>query len=395
MFDGRFLIPIVERLFFWKARHPDVPWAALRTYVRAVDVDPAALDHARERIEQVLRDSGCTADAARMLPTAWLRKEDFLLSSRDLRADVVVGNPPYVRAADIPKGKREAYAARLSCVTTGADLYVGFFEKAFNLLRPGGVLGFIASDRWLQNGYGRHLRGKVNNDFNLTTLVRLHDVRAFEEDVDAYPAITLIRNEPREDVFTFVNCGRAFGEEHARSVRTLEALRRAEAGEGRGEESAERRGWQRGFKSAAPFEVIHLPKPEDADLYPLADTETVRFVTEAMRRFQPVEVAGVTIGIGIATGCDEVFLTEDASIVEASRLLPIHHARREEKLLYMVNPWEEDGSLVDLRLTRSWSATSSTIKRASRPAISRRRTRRPGFARSTRSSPHSSTAPRS
>lgn len=328
---GAFLLPIVERLCGWKARHPDVGWAALSESIRAFDVDEATLRETRRVVRQALIERGCPPETAETLLDAWLVCGDFLLHDTDLRTDFVVGNPPYIRATDMPAEKRKAYAALLECVTLGTDIFVGFYEKSLELLRPGGALCFICADRWLQNGYGKRLRGKVNADFNLDLLVRMHEVRAFDEDVDAYPAITLIRNEARRETFRFVNCSPAFGADD------VEDVERAMDG---GLDNV------RGSR----FELIRLEKPHGDALYPLADAATVRFVMSAMGRYQPIEKCGVAIGIGIATGCDDVFLTEDATLVEASRLLPLYHQRfKDARPVFLVNPWEEDGSLADLQ----------------------------------------------
>jgi hypothetical protein len=59
------------------------------------------------------------------------------------------------------------------------------------------------------------------------------------------------------------------------------------------------------------------------------------------------------VGIGVATGCDDIFITQDPSLVEEDRLLPLVQARHltggqvEWSQTYLVNPWNGDG-LVDL-----------------------------------------------
>ena len=66
-----------------------------------------------------------------------------------------------------------------------------------------------------------------------------------------------------------------------------------------------------------------------------------------------MEEAGVRLGIGVATGCDDVYITEEAGTVEGERELPLFFMRdwragRRDANKYLVNPWNEDGSLVDL-----------------------------------------------
>src|SRR5690606_4606018 len=59
------------------------------------------------------------------------------------------------------------------------------------------------------------------------------------------------------------------------------------------------------------------------------------------------------VGIGVATGCDEVFITRDPDLVEADRLLPLLQAPDttggavDWSGTYLVNPWDDHG-LVDL-----------------------------------------------
>jgi hypothetical protein len=71
--------------------------------------------------------------------------------------------------------------------------------------------------------------------------------------------------------------------------------------------------------------------------------------------FFPLESAGTgtRVGIGVATGADDVYITTDVDLVEESRLLPLAMAadiRRGELRWdghYLVDPWNDQG-LVDL-----------------------------------------------
>lgn len=75
--------------------------------------------------------------------------------------DVVIGNPPYVRQEslkDIKSILEEKYATYIGT----ADLYCYFYELGIRLLKTGGVLGYITSNKWLRINYGKNIRKMLN-----------------------------------------------------------------------------------------------------------------------------------------------------------------------------------------------------------------------------------------
>lgn len=75
--------------------------------------------------------------------------------------DVVIGNPPYVRQErlkDIKTILEEKYATYIGT----ADLYCYFYELGIQLLKTGGVLGYITSNKWLRINYGKNIRKMLN-----------------------------------------------------------------------------------------------------------------------------------------------------------------------------------------------------------------------------------------
>ncbi|NJN63222.1 MAG: N-6 DNA methylase [Coleofasciculaceae cyanobacterium RL_1_1] len=71
--------------------------------------------------------------------------------------DVVLGNPPYVRQEFLSVFK-PYLQKQYECYDGVADLYTYFYERGFNLLKPGGVLSYIVTNKWLRAGYGEGLR---------------------------------------------------------------------------------------------------------------------------------------------------------------------------------------------------------------------------------------------
>lgn len=75
--------------------------------------------------------------------------------------DVVIGNPPYVRQErlkDIKTILEEKYSTYIGT----ADLYCYFYELGIRLLKTGGVLGYITSNKWLRINYGKNIRKMLN-----------------------------------------------------------------------------------------------------------------------------------------------------------------------------------------------------------------------------------------
>lgn len=71
--------------------------------------------------------------------------------------DVVVGNPPYVRQEWLSEFKSYFESAYKSYHGM-ADLYVYFYELGLRVLKAGGLLSYIVTNKWMKAGYGEPLR---------------------------------------------------------------------------------------------------------------------------------------------------------------------------------------------------------------------------------------------
>ena len=330
--DGAFLCRIASRLCERAAREDSLSYEWLAPCVRAFDLDDASVSASKTTVRRVLRRFGLNEADSKRLSDAWVFQGDFLLSSVP-RARWVVGNPPYVRSSLIPREQRQAYGKLLPCVTLGSDLYVGFFEKGLEALTEDGALCFICSDRWLQNRYGSRLRAFVSEHYSLDVHVRMHGVAAFEDDVSAYPAISLIKKGAGRPI-RYMECNSHF---------SLCDVPAAESWIASGE------GAYRSQNVSA--DMLHpLSGPGSI---PLGDPEKLQLLGDLANRHPRLEDAGVKLGIGIASGCDAVYITENSNLVEKDRILPLFFMRdwragRREGTKCLVNPWNVDGTLVDL-----------------------------------------------
>jgi hypothetical protein len=75
--------------------------------------------------------------------------------------DIVIGNPPYVQLQKFSKQKiqKDLEEVEYETFTKTGDLYCLFYEKGISLLKQGGILSFITSNKWMRAGYGEKTRG--------------------------------------------------------------------------------------------------------------------------------------------------------------------------------------------------------------------------------------------
>ena len=88
--------------------------------------------------------------------------------------DIVIGNPPYVQLQKF-KGKdiQTVYKNQnYQTYEATGDLYCLFYEKGIELLKDGGILCYITSNKWMRAGYGESLRSYFIK-YNPTLLIDL------------------------------------------------------------------------------------------------------------------------------------------------------------------------------------------------------------------------------
>jgi hypothetical protein len=71
------------------------------------------------------------------------------------------------------------------------DLYVYFYELGLRLLRPGGFLSFIVTNKWLRAGYGEPLRQLFAEGAWVQEIVDLGHAKQVFPEADVFPSIIL------------------------------------------------------------------------------------------------------------------------------------------------------------------------------------------------------------
>jgi hypothetical protein len=113
-----------------------------------------SLDHTIKVGNSIVADAGIDQRAF-----DWLGEfpEVFKPESGDGGFDVVIGNPPYIRQEWLSPIK-PYLQSRYSSFHGMADIYVYFYEIGLNLLKPGGRLSYVVTNKWMKAGYGEPLR---------------------------------------------------------------------------------------------------------------------------------------------------------------------------------------------------------------------------------------------
>ena len=109
--------------------------------------------------------------------------------------NVVIGNPPYVQLQTMGEMSDVYEKCGYEVYNKTADLYCLFYERGCQLLKKKGLLGFIASNKWLKVNYGIQLRKYLTTNANPYILIDFPGVPVFE-DATVDPQILLLSKEP-------------------------------------------------------------------------------------------------------------------------------------------------------------------------------------------------------
>ena len=105
--------------------------------------------------------------------------------------DVVIGNPPYVRIQSVAREEADYYRSSFASAHGSFDLYVLFIERALDLLKDGGRLGFITSGKFLKSKYGERICRLLRERATVDTMLDLSLHADVFGDSTSYPVILI------------------------------------------------------------------------------------------------------------------------------------------------------------------------------------------------------------
>jgi len=108
--------------------------------------------------------------------------------------DLLPANPPYVRQELIKDLKPTLKQVYPGVYTGTSDLYCFFYARALQLLKTGGMLAFISSNKWFRAKYGEKLREHIADTCQVSSITDFGDLPVFES-ATAYPMIFLAQKQ--------------------------------------------------------------------------------------------------------------------------------------------------------------------------------------------------------
>ncbi|MEZ4412992.1 MAG: type IIL restriction-modification enzyme MmeI [Gemmatimonadales bacterium] len=118
--------------------------------------------------------------------------------------DLVVGNPPWVRAEALPPGTRAVLRERFRWWRSGRgpgyghqpDLAVAFLERGWELTRPGGVMAMLVPAKIATAAYGTAARAALGEHGTLLSITDLTRDPAAAFEATTYPLAIVARASP-------------------------------------------------------------------------------------------------------------------------------------------------------------------------------------------------------
>ncbi|NMF64071.1 class I SAM-dependent DNA methyltransferase [Brasilonema octagenarum UFV-E1] len=113
--------------------------------------------------------------------------------------DIQVANPPYVRQELIKHLKPTLQKVYPAVYTGTSDLYCFFYARALQLLKPGGMLAFISSNKWFRAKYGEKLRKHIADNCQVHSITDFGELPVFKS-AATFPMVFIGQNSKSDNV---------------------------------------------------------------------------------------------------------------------------------------------------------------------------------------------------
>ena len=112
--------------------------------------------------------------------------------------DCVIGNPPYIQLQKMGADADALQKINYETYERTGDIYCLFYEMGMKLLKPGALLSFITSNKWMRAGYGEPLRKYFSEKQDVIGLIDFAGYKVFDSATVDVNILTAVTRTPSE-----------------------------------------------------------------------------------------------------------------------------------------------------------------------------------------------------
>lgn len=106
----------------------------------------------------------------------------FSRNETERQYDIVIGNPPYVKAGKIERKAKQKYDRNYpELENKGADLYTYFISHGLNALKDNGILTFVTPAQFQMSNYGKSIRHVIEKKGDICTVADFNELPVFKK----------------------------------------------------------------------------------------------------------------------------------------------------------------------------------------------------------------------
>lgn len=161
--------------------------------IHGVDIDGEAIEIAKKRIENTEYSN------------VKFFNNDFLIDFEEDGYDFILGNPPYLgeknhkEMFDILK---EHELGKLY-YEKGMDYFYFFIEKSLDILKPGGILGFVTSSYWPRADFANKLRERIKREGYFLEVLDFCEYRVFDTAKGHHSMVFFLKKSEEVESFRY------------------------------------------------------------------------------------------------------------------------------------------------------------------------------------------------
>lgn len=105
----------------------------------------------------------------------------FSWDKSEQQYEIVIGNPPYVKAGKIERKAKQKYERNYPEIENkGADLYTYFISHGLNALKDNGILVFVTPAQFQMSNYGKSIRRVIEQNGDVCTIADFNELPVFK-----------------------------------------------------------------------------------------------------------------------------------------------------------------------------------------------------------------------